>query len=117
MAKGGVKVVGERVKKAKTPAQVAKAQANVEAYQRRCAYLAGQRDLAKAYRALFSVVGSDAVVLPQANRLVKNSRSCYGYQGTDLEVLAQYAAAVAAVKNKVSRKAEVLAAYAAAKAA
>jgi len=117
MAKGGVKVVSEKAKKAKTPAQVAKAQANVEAYQRRCAALVAQRELAKAYRALFNVVGADATILVQANRFVKNSRSCYGYQGTDLEVLAQYGAAVEAVKNKASRKAEVLAQYKAAKAA
>ena len=95
MAKGQVKVVAEKAKKNKTPAQVAKAAANVAAYNRRCAVLAAKREFAAYCREnLKGYVGPDAVVLAKGERFARNCRSLYGYTGSDLEVVAQYVAAV-----------------------
>ena len=112
MAKGGVKVVSEKVKRAKTPEQIAKAQRNVELYQQRCKVLADRHVLASEYRAYFGLgVIPEAAVLIQADRFVRNCRSLYGYKGTDLDVLAKYKLAVKAIKDRPTRKAEVQARY------
>ena len=103
MKKGQIKVTSEKSPKNKTAAQLAKAEANRRAYERRNDKLAYDRQFAAYCRKhIPHIVGGelapDSVVLPKAQRFVANCRTLYGCDGTDDNVVSQYLAMVAAVR-------------------
>ena len=98
-AKGQTAVKFEKAPKSKTPAQIAKREANIAAYERRCYELKRNAEFTKFLRGL-GYVGCDADVLSKGLRFANNCRSLYCYTGSNEEVIGQYRAAVAAVKNR-----------------
>ena len=98
-AKGQTAVKFEKAPKSKTPAQIAKREANIAEYNRRCYELRRNQEFTKFLRGL-GYTGSDADVLSKGLRFANNCRSLYCYSGSNEEVIEQYNTAVRAVKNR-----------------